>query len=248
MTKQSVKNIAVSAAILFASVIAAGCATTGEAISSRKLETSIKMSETIFLEPVEPAQQVVWIKIRNTSDRQDLDAMTIQSIIRGKIEQRGYRVTNSPSEAHYRLQANVLYADHEKKDLTEDAMMIGGFGGALAGSEFGGGGKAKMATGLAGAVVGSVVGGLIGSMFQIDKWVLVVDIQISEKVEGGVDTTSAGRTRAGSVGKTQAASGRSDFLNYQTRIIGTAKQTNMDWNIAQPILLNGFANSLAGIF
>lgn len=249
MTKQSVKNIAVSAAILFASVIAAGCATTGEAISSRKLETSVKMSETIFLEPVEPAQQVVWIKIRNTSDRQDLDAMTIQSIIRGKIEQRGYRVTNSPSEAHYRLQANVLYADHEKKDLTEDAMMIGGFGGGLlAGSTIGGGRAAKTGAAVGGAVVGSVLGGLIGSMFQIDKWVLVVDIQISEKVAGGVETTSAGNARAGKVRKTQTATGRSDFLNYQTRIIGTAKQTNMDWNIAQPILLNGFANSLAGIF
>ncbi|MFQ5431300.1 MAG: complement resistance protein TraT [Nitrospinota bacterium] len=248
MIKPSVKNIAVMAAIFIASVFASGCATTGEAISSRKLETSVKMSETIFLEPVEPEQQVVWIKIRNTSDRQDLDAMMIESVVRSKIEQRGYRVTKSPSEAHYRLQANVLFADHEKKDLTEDAMMIGGFGGALAGSEIGGGGKAKMATGLGGAVVGSVVGGLLGSMVQIDKWLLVVDVQISEKVPGGVDTSSAGSARAGNVRKTQNATGRSDFINYQTRIVGTAKQTNMDWNVAQPILLNGFSNSLAGLF
>ena len=248
MIKPSLKNIALMAAIFITSVIAAGCATTGEAISSRKLETSIKMSETIFLEPVEPEQQVVWLKIRNTSDRQDLDAMTIEGIVRAKIEQRGYRITKSPKEAHYRLQANVLFADHEKKDLTEDAMMIGGFGGALAGSEIGGGSKAKMATGLGGAVIGSVVGGLIGSMVQIDKWLLVVDIQISEKVAGGVDTSSAGNSSAGKVRKTQSATGKSDFINYQTRIVGTAKQTNMDWNIAQPILLNGFSNSLAGLF
>jgi len=248
MIKPSVKNIAVMAAVFIASATAAGCATSGEAISSRKLETSVKMSETIFLEPVEPAQQVVWIKIRNTSDRQDINTMTIEGIVRSKIEQRGYRVTRSPKEAHYRLQANVLFADHEKKDLTESGMMIGGFGGALAGSEIGGGRKAKLATGVGGAVIGSVVGGLIGSMVQIDKWLLVVDIQISEKVAGGVKTSSAGSARAGNVRKTQSATGRSGYINYQTRIVGTAKQTNMDWNIAQPILLNGFANSLAGIF
>ena len=238
-----------SVTVLLAVVVfAAGCASTGDAISSRKLATSVKMSETIFLEPVEPAQQVVWIKIRNTSDRQGLDAMTIQSIIRGKLEQRGYKVTNSPNKAHYRLQANVLYADHEKKDLTEDGMMVGGFGGGLAGSTIGGGRTSKTAGMVGGAVVGSIVGGLIGSMVQVDKWLLVVDIQISEKVAGGVDTSSAGNARAGKVRKTQTASGRSDFLNYQTRIVGTAKQTNMDWNVAQPILLNGFANSLAGLF
>ena len=247
MIKPSLKNIAVIIAIFVSSVMATGCATTGEAISSRKLQTSVKMSETIFLEPVEPEQMVVWLKIRNTSDRQDLDAITIEGIVRSKIEQRGYRVTKSPSEAHYRLQANVLFADHEKKDLTEDAMMIGGFGGGLAGSNFGAG-SGKTAAITAGAVAGSVIGGLLGSMVQIDKWLLVVDIQISEKVAGGVDTSSAGSSRAGNVKKTQAASGRSDFINYQTRIVGTAKQTNMDWNIAQPILLNGFSNSLAGIF
>ena len=248
MIKPSVKYIAVIAAIFVTSVIAAGCATTGEAISSRKLATSVKMSETIFLEPVEPEQMVVWIKIRNTSDRQDLDAITIEGIVRAKIEQRGYRVTKSPSEAHYRLQANVLFADHEKKDLTEDGMMVGGFGGMLGGSNFGGAGSGKTAAITTGAVVGSVIGGLIGSMVQIDKWLLVVDIQISEKVAGGVETSSAGNSRSGNVRKTQSASGRSDFINYQTRIVGTAKQTNMDWNIAQPILLNGFSNSLAGLF
>ena len=248
MIIKSIKTTAVTAAVLIASVAASGCATSGEAISSRKLQTSVKMSETIFMEPVEPAQQVVWIKIRNSSDRQDLDAMAMQSIVRSKIEQRGYRVTRSPSEAHYRLQANVLFADHEKKDLTENAMMIGGFGGALAGSELGGDRKAKLAGGLGGAVIGSAVGGLLGSMVQIDKWILVVDVQISEKVPGGVDTSSRGRTTAGKVTKTQAATGKSDFINYQTRIVGTAKQTNMDWNVAQPILLNGFASSLAGIF
>ena len=248
MMTKSVKNAAVMAALFIASVAVSGCATSGEAISSRKLQTSVKMSETIFLEPVEPAQQVVWIKIRNTSDRQDLDAMKIENIVRSKIEQRGYRVTRSPSEAHFRLQANVLFADHEKKDLTENAMMIGGFGGALAGSEIGGGNKSKLAGGLAGAVIGSAVGGLLGSMVQIDKWMLVVDVQISEKVPGGVNTSSAGSARAGNVRKTQSATGRSDYINYQTRIVGTAKQTNMNWNAAQPILLNGFANSLAGIF
>lgn len=248
MIKPSVKNIALLAAIFITSVIAAGCATTGEAISSRKLQTSVKMSETIFLEPVEPEQMIVWIKIRNTSDRQDLDPMIIEGIVKAKIEQRGYRITKSPSEAHYRLQANVLFADHEKKDLTEDGMMVGGFGGMLGGSNFGGRGSGKTAAITAGAVVGSVIGGLIGSMVQIDKWLLVVDIQISEKVAGGVDTSSEGSARAGKVRKTQSATGRSDYINYQTRIVGTAKQTNMDWNIAQPILLNGFSSSLAGLF
>lgn len=242
------RNSIVIFAALLVFVSTSSCMGTREAIEARELKTSVKMSETIFLEPVEPEQMVVWVRIRNTSDRQDLDPVVIQEVIESKLTRRGYRITKSPKEAHYQLQANVLYADHERKGLTEEGMVLGGFGGGLLGSQVGGDQTAKLAAGVAGAVIGGVLGGIAGSMVHIDKYLLVIDINIAEKIPGGVERRLSGGASVGKVKRDQVAATKSEFINYQTRVVGTAKKTNLKWEDAQPILLDNFASSLAGIF
>lgn len=246
--KPFAKHITVLVSAIIFTLSAAGCAGTKDAIESRKLTTSVKMSDTIFLEPVEPEERIVWIRVRNTSDRQDLDPSAIESIIKAKMEKRGYKVTDSPKEARYRLQANVLYANHERKGLTEEGMLIGGFGGGALGSTVRGGGTSKAAATVGGALLGAVIGGIAGSAIHVDKYMLVVDIQISEKAAGSVETETSAESTEGSVTKKEVTSGSSDYLKYRTRIVGTAKKTNLKWEEAKPVLMEGLAASLAGIF
>ena len=45
----------------------AGCAATQVAISKKDLVVQTKMSDSIFLNPVEPDQQTIYVTVRNTS-------------------------------------------------------------------------------------------------------------------------------------------------------------------------------------
>ena len=225
-----------------------GCQSTKEVVDSGKLETSVKMSETIFLEPVEPEQMTVWLKIRNTSDKADLDAMNIQKQIEARLTERGYKITRSPSNANYRLQANILYADHERTTMTEEAMLLGGVGGGLIGSTVGGDSTSRAGAVVAGVVLGSVLAGAAASDTSVDKYLLVVDISISEKSQQKVTGNQQGQTTAGTVQTTQQTGKDSDYLNYRTRIVGSAKKRNLNWEEARPHMVEGFITSLANIF
>ncbi len=246
---KQLKYVASGIAVLALAMAGAGCATkTQSAIESRELETSVKMSETIFLEPVEPEKRVVWVHVRNTSDRQDIDPVAIENYIEKQLKRRGYKISDNPLKAYYRLQANVLYADHEREGLTEEGMLLGAVGGGILGSTVGGGQTSQTAGAVVGAVAGAIAGGLAGSYIHVDKYMLVVDVNIAEKVPGGVTRHHSGGASVGKVQRDQQANTKSDYLNYQTRVVGTAKKTNLQWEEAQPVLLDKFAKSLGGIF
>ena len=84
----------------------AGCAATVTALKHKDLEVQTHMSETIFLDPVAPAQQSVWLEVKSTADQPvELDAL------REALSARGYRVVADPDQAHYRFQVHVLYVD-----------------------------------------------------------------------------------------------------------------------------------------
>jgi hypothetical protein len=53
-----------------ASLQFSGCSAAHTAIKKRNLDVQTKMSETIFLEPTEPQNRVVFVDIRNTSDKE----------------------------------------------------------------------------------------------------------------------------------------------------------------------------------
>ncbi len=244
---QNFRTAAIVLTTVLSSMLIYGCSTKG-AIESRELTTSVKMSETIFLEPVEPEQKVIWVHVRNTSDKQDFDPVKMEEAMTKEFERRGYRVTDSPKAAHYRLQANLLYADHEKQGLTEEGIMLGGFGGAILGGEVGGDSLSKTGAQVIGAVVGAAVGGIAGAAIHVDKYMLVVDVQIAERKKEGVSNYQSGESTSGKVTKEQSTSSSGEFINYRTRVVGIAKKTNLKWEEAQPILLEKFTYSLAGIF
>jgi len=77
-------------------------------------------------------------------------------------------IVDDPSQAGYIVQANVLYMNYEKQELTADGMLAGGYGGAIAGALAGGRGwKGPAAGAVIGNAVGSLVGGAIGAAFKV---------------------------------------------------------------------------------
>ena len=63
-------------------------------ISKRNLEVQTKMSNTIWLEPVDTDQKTIFVKISNTSDK-DLD---IESKVINALKTKGYKIVKEPSE------------------------------------------------------------------------------------------------------------------------------------------------------
>ncbi|MDH3603075.1 MAG: complement resistance protein TraT, partial [Candidatus Tectomicrobia bacterium] len=86
-------------------VLLSGCAATQTAIAKKNLDVQTKMSDAVFLEPLAPDKRIVFVQVRNTSDKQNFD---IEAPIKAAIAAKGYRVTENPEEAYYKLQVQVL--------------------------------------------------------------------------------------------------------------------------------------------
>ncbi|EGZ7032900.1 complement resistance protein TraT, partial [Cronobacter sakazakii] len=86
-----------------------------------------------WLEP--SSERTVYLQVRNTSDK---DMSDLPSLLAKDLAAKGYRVTNSPDEAYYWVQANVLKA--EKMDLRQSqGFLSSGYEGAVTGAALGAG-------------------------------------------------------------------------------------------------------------
>ncbi|MBF0286979.1 MAG: complement resistance protein TraT [SAR324 cluster bacterium] len=245
MWKQYVHILSVILFCLWIGLISSGCAGINKAMDNSDMTTTLKMSNSVFLEPVAPEKQIAWIRIRNTTDQEHIDADLIRSKIVRKLQGKGYRITDNPQNAQFRIDANILFADLATKSLTADFATLGGFGGILGGSD--GNWKTQVGGGLAGAAIGAA----IGSMIKVNNYAMVIDIQLSEKVEGGVHTEIEGRLSSGQAGgvyKEQNMNRTEDFFHHKTRIAATAKQVNLKFEEAVPVLVEKISNSIAGLF
>jgi len=245
-----VLSIAVSTGILGLS----GCAAVHTSIAKKDLDVQTKMSDTIFLDPVSPNKKVIYINVRNTSDKTNFDINTpIQSAIAGK----GYRITQNPDEAHYILQANVLSVAKASPTAAETALHSG-FGGALAGTVAGAaiGGAAG---GFAGAGYGAAAGGLLAAGVETIAdayvkdvtFVVITDIEISEKAKDGVvvkQDTKLGLKHGNAGSSSQTSSEVVDRKKYRTRVVSTANQANLEYEAAAPQLTAGMVRSISGLF
>jgi hypothetical protein len=223
------------------------CAQTMHAIENAKMTVTVKMSDTIFLDAATLAKnRKAYIRITNTSDMQEI---AFEGLLRDKLSQRGIILVNDPSEAGYVIQANVLYMDYEKKGLTADGMLAGGYGGAVLGAVMGGDWKGSLAGATIGGVAGSLIGGAIGAAFKVETFFGTVDVQIQERVEGGVRGTMTTDAQQGSSTRLQTEREiRSDYQTYRTRIVAKATQTNIDRVEAARIISERLAQQISGMF
>jgi len=222
-----------------------GCSTLGTAIEKRNLSVQSKMSNSVFLEPVSNDKKVIYIQIRNSSD-QDVDIQAMTQAIVKNLSAKSYQVTDSPDQAHYILQQNILSVAKTDKGSAYSAA-DSGFGGAVAGSLIvgaSGGGNYGM-----GALVGGLAGIAANALVKDVYYNLVSDIQIKEKTTGKVDYTTQANAGSGSSMKTtQTISGQSNYLTHSTRMVVVANQVNLEFDEAKAILEDKLSKSVAGIF
>jgi len=231
-----------------------GCKALHTSIAKKDLDVQTKMSDTIFLDPVGPDKKVIYIEVKNTSDKDNFD---IETPIKAAIAKRGYRVTDDPEEAHYRLQANVLSVAKASPTAAE-AALGGGYGGALAGGALGAG--VGLAThggigGGSGGLIGSFVGGLtetVADAFVKDvTFMAVTDVQLVEKAPKGVIVRSDSQQNlaqgmAGTQRQTFSEVGK--LKKYRTRVVSTANKANLEYEEAEALLTKGLVRSLSNLF
>lgn len=233
-----------------------GCAATRTLIEKRKLTIETKMSETVFLEPVSPEKRVVYVDVKNTTDK---DLPGIESEIKGRIVANGFRLTEDPSEATFILQANILNVG--RSDLEEANTMLGtGYEGVVEGAVIGGviggaiGGdvdEVNKGT-VAGAIAGGVAGFLLDALVTDDLFTMITDIQIRERAREGelVYQTEDTDAPQGTATQTKQTSHVDDvkWKIYRTRIVSVANKANLDFEEAKPLLQAGLVRSIGGIF
>lgn len=226
-----------------------GCAAVQTAVSHRNLDVQSKMSATIFLDPISNGDRKILVQVRNTSDKPELD---LRGPITQAIAAKGYTIVDDPSQTHSVLQVNVLQCGEMSPSAAEQAFHNGygaGLAGAVAGGVAGG-----FATGSGkGAVAGAIVGGLgeaiADAAVKNVTFTVITDVQISEISAKAMMERTNQRLVQGTSG-TREVTGEelSNWKRYQTRVLSTANQANLEFADALPELQNGIARSIAGIF
>lgn len=245
--KLLVKSFLFTGMLAMATVQLTGCGAAHTAIKKRNLDVQTKMSETIFLEPTEPSQRIIFVDVRNTSDKD----INVKDAIVHSLAARGYTITESPQKANFMLQANILQVG--KTDLREaQSALEGGFGGAVVGAAAGyamhNSGSNAAAGGLIGAALGLVGDALVDDTF----YSMITDVQIRERPLTGeqITQTQAANIKQGSSTSVQQSvqGGNVEWKTYRTRVVSTANKVNLDFEEAQPVLQDALAKSLSGLF
>ena len=253
----SIVKLGLMGAIL--TVTFSGCTAMTTAIKKRNLDVQTKMSETIFLEPVSPSKRVIYVDIRNTSDKD----LNITKGIREKLKRSGYTITDNPDNAHFMLQANVLQV--EKSDLRRArGALDAGFGGAIIGGtigavtsshsrsySYGGYGYNSKKT-IIGTILGWFFGTIGDAMVEDIVYVMITDLQLKERPQQGEVILQTQNTSATSGTATRinqkVSGGNPKWKIYRTRIVSTANKVNLSFEDARVTLENGLTKSIGGIF
>jgi outer membrane lipoprotein SlyB len=228
-----------------------GCAATTTAIGKRTLDVQTKMTDSVFLEPVTAPDRTVLVEVRNSSDQADLD---IAPAVRAALAQRGYRLVDDPKDAHFLLQANVLQVGRTSK-AAADGAFASGFGSAVIGGAAGAG-LGRVASDQTEAMIGGAVAGVAASavadaFVQDVTYSIITDVQVSERAGEGVMVTermTQDLAQGSSGQRILSAVEVHDWKRYQTRVMSSANQVNLDFEDAAPQLVTGLTRAIAGIF
>lgn len=242
---KTLSTITLGAGTLFLS----GCAAIDTEIQHGSLQTSTKMSNTIFLPPMASDQKNIFVEAKNTSD-QDVD---ISSLLDQDLQAKGYTIVQDPSQANEILQVNILQAGKiEQSDL--DAALADGFGGALVGATAGalvaGGNDALTGAGV-GALAGGAVSSLADTLVKDVTYSMITDVQVSVQLQNGqsVQQTTTSNLQQGTATQVSTTSSvQTNMQQYQTRVISYADKVNLSFDDAKPTLEQNLASEIANIF
>ena len=226
----------------------ASCSTMGTYFAHKDLKVDSKMSDTIFLDPLPPAQRMVYVQYKNTTTR-NLDGLPVK--LKNNLKANGWQVTESPDAATNMLQVAVKQAGEAKDKEAVWTNVDSGFGNAMTG------GVAGVAMGLAtdsiatGTMAGMGVAAAdwVGTQIVKDKIDSVItDIQLSRKVDGNVKQVAASQLNQGSATQTQQVyENQSNWMRYRTRVGTLAEKVNLEFEQAAPEIEAQQAKEIAGI-
>ena len=228
-------------------VILSGCAATDTLIEHGSLQTSTKMSNSIFLPPQATANKLIYVEVKNTSDQ----TIDITSLLTQDLQAEGYQITTDPNAANQVLQVNILQAGKTNMDNV-NSMLGDGFGGAVAGAAIG---AAVSSNAWAGGGIGGIIGGLTGTIADAVvkdvTYSVTTDVQISIKLPKGVTATQNVQSNlqqgTGTVSSTSYSTA-TNMQQYQTRVISWADKVNLSFTDAAPTLEKNLAQEIAEIF
>ena len=230
------------AVLVISSLMLTGCAAINTSLEKSDLDVQTKASESIFLEPVSLAKRVIFVSVRNTSDK-DLD---LKPRIIQRLTDNDYQVTNDPDLAQFMLQANVLRVGKDNKE-NADSYIEAGFSGASFGNAVSSSGDSGK-----GIVIGALVGVIADSFVNDTLFTMVTDLQVRERPRENeiITQQQSESTTQGSGTSISQNSNRNavDWKTYHTRIVSTANQVNLEFEEALPELENGLIRSIAGFF
>jgi len=226
----------VALSILTVSLV--GCTSSYTSMHKRHLDVQTKMSSTVFLDPVSSDKHTVFLQIRNTSDKPELD---LAHRVAEAMEARGYRIVPTLEQANYVLQANVLQIG--KADMRAvECVLNQGFETAFSG--------ANAYTSLNHLNTIYIDKGDQGAVYS-----MVADIQISERTgntrvmqEKPKSRSKIKQENLNSNIKEVTCTEKTNWKRYQTRILSTATKVNLKFEKAAPELIAGITRSIVGIF
>lgn len=226
-----------------------GCSSMNLAMTKSDLRAQTRMSESVFLDPVAPQDQVVLVQIRNASDQPDF---TFQQDVEAALTAKGWRITRNPDEARFMLQALVLGIGRIDATAGQtllsrgygapvDSVLLGG-GAAYA---MGGNGNTIAGVGIAAGLVDVMAGQVVRDIY----YTVVTDVQISERSRSAVRVQGQQYLQQGGGGtESLNYAETSNWKRYRVRVLSTANKVNLGWPEAQPLLVKGLTNSLSGVF
>lgn len=83
-------------------------------VAKGKLDVQTRMSETVYLDPVEPELRTIFIDVRQTAAEYRLP---LADDVRDLLLSRGYQLVDSPQQAQYWLQVNVRTVLKERPEV-----------------------------------------------------------------------------------------------------------------------------------
>lgn len=260
--KRMIKLKSLGMSVVAATILFSGCATS-------ELQTSSKMTQSVFINPVAKNKRLIFVSSKNTSGQN----INLENSILSALQAKGYTVVEDPELATYVLMMNVLYCDKKQENNTAGgALAAGAVGAGVSGYNNGGAGQ-MVGVGLGAALVG----GLIAKATEDTIFQMQVDILIREKANGKVYTSTASANGQASVSdsskagfmngftgsiKNANASGKlnsnmgnataqqyeTDYIEHKTMLFAEATKMNLTLAEATPILEKQISAQIAGLF
>lgn len=238
---------------LTATLALTGCGATSALMNHSSLDVNSKMSNTIFLDPIDKSKQTIYLQVKNTTSE---DMKGLNAALTKNFTDAGWKVVTDQKSAYNMAQVNVLQAGEVKDPDSAWAFVDSGYGKAASAAVLGG------VSGVGAAMLGASTGTSLGigagvgvasfvadSMITNKAYSVITDVQISVKVNGKVSSSHTASLKQGtssSENQTYTVSG--NWLKYQTRVGTVAQKVNLKFPDAKPEIVKQLGQQISGIF